>query len=320
MHLKPTSTHIIPIYLPVLKGKKTQQVLSVDKHVFRGKNNSTSNRKIAFLFNHATGFHKEMLHPVMRRFKDRLRSLKEYQETDITFISWDDRQHGDSARLNEGRQDENHNPTDMAMDTKQLVDTLDLKTRYDFLVGVGHRTFSGLCLIEPVVRATLHDSEYSSSLMMNVVAKRKEEWKDMQELCEVSLSKKFFQDFHPEALSQYANYGVYKTGNGQTVKLKCSRNSEQTLYKNCFFENYLCSVALQKLTDVPTQLVLANKSVFNVRGEVNPYAKLKGSIAIKVVDGTHMLPIEDPDVVVPYLMDLTRRVVIKEEQSLKAML
>ncbi|KAL9546083.1 hypothetical protein MBANPS3_006830 [Mucor bainieri] len=326
MYLKPTSTHIIPIYPSKLDGKEPQ-VLSVAKHVFLcGKSSSSSNnhRQIAFLFNHATGFHKEMLHPVMKRFKDHLRSLKEYQDTDITFISWDGRYHGDSALLNEGRLDEAHNSTTFnAMDTKQLVDTFDLKTKYDFLIGVGHSlggstvllaehyfpgTFNGLCLIDPVVCATLNDTKSFLRFMLKVGAKRRDAWKDMQEFRDTTLSKEFFKAFHPEALDQYARFSVYKPADSQAVKLKCSGNSEQVLCRNSLFEVYLCSVALQNLTStIPTQLV-------------DPFAKLGSNVVVNVVDGTHMLPNEEPDVVVPYLIDLTTRAVANKKQLFKAML
>lgn len=98
MYLEPTSKYVIPVHPSSTEGWATQK-LSVDKHEFpAGKK---SNRKVAYLWSHSNGFHKESLHPLMRRFKDHLRSLREYDQTDITFISWDARNHGDSARLNE---------------------------------------------------------------------------------------------------------------------------------------------------------------------------------------------------------------------------
>lgn len=96
-YLKPTSTHHIPVH-PSTDGYATQ-TLVVDKHEFPGSN---SKRKAAFLFSHSNGFHKESLHPLMKRFLNKLRGLKQYEQTDITFVSWDARNHGDSARLNDG--------------------------------------------------------------------------------------------------------------------------------------------------------------------------------------------------------------------------
>jgi hypothetical protein len=98
MYLEPTSTHIIPVH-PSTDGWENQKLV-VDKHEYPAKSNS--NRKVAYLFSHSNGFHKESFHPLMKRFVDQLRSLKEYDQTDITLVSWDARNHGDSARLNEG--------------------------------------------------------------------------------------------------------------------------------------------------------------------------------------------------------------------------
>lgn len=98
MYLKPTSTHIIPVH-PATDGYDKQKLV-VDRHEYPAKKNA--NRKEAYLFSHSNGFHKEAFHPLMKRFIDHLRSLKEYDQTDITFISWDARNHGDSARLNDG--------------------------------------------------------------------------------------------------------------------------------------------------------------------------------------------------------------------------
>lgn len=98
MLLVPTSKHNIPVH-PSTDGWQKQQ-LSVERHEYPAKSNT--NQKLAFLFSHSNGFHKESLHPLMRRFINHLRSLKEYDQTDITMVAWDARTHGDSARLNEG--------------------------------------------------------------------------------------------------------------------------------------------------------------------------------------------------------------------------
>lgn len=97
MYLKPTSTHIIPVH-PSTDGWEKQKLV-VDRHEFPVK---SANRKIAFLFSHSNGFHKESFHPLMKRFIDQIRSKSEYDQTDITFVAWDARNHGDSARLNDG--------------------------------------------------------------------------------------------------------------------------------------------------------------------------------------------------------------------------
>lgn len=98
MYLVPDKVDIIPVS-QVTAGYGTQKLV-VNFHEFPVKN---SNRKACFLFSHSNGFHKESFHPIMTRFIKYLRTLKEYDQTSITFVSWDSRNHGDSARLNEGK-------------------------------------------------------------------------------------------------------------------------------------------------------------------------------------------------------------------------
>jgi hypothetical protein len=97
MYLVPDKVEIIPVS-PVTAGYNTQKLV-VNFHEFPVKN---SNRKACFMFSHSNGFHKESFHPVMSRFIKTLRALKEYDQTSITLVSWDARNHGDSARLNDG--------------------------------------------------------------------------------------------------------------------------------------------------------------------------------------------------------------------------
>jgi hypothetical protein len=75
--------------------------IATDLHVFPSV--EKADKKIAFLFSHSNGFNKESLHPLMRRLKDHIRSLKEFDRTDVHIVAWDARNHGDSARVNEGK-------------------------------------------------------------------------------------------------------------------------------------------------------------------------------------------------------------------------
>lgn len=98
MRLVPTSTHIIPVHTAT-DGYENQKLV-VERHQVPAK--TKANKKVAFLFSHSNGFHKESLHPLIKRFIAHLGSLQEYDQTDITIVAWDARTHGDSARLNDG--------------------------------------------------------------------------------------------------------------------------------------------------------------------------------------------------------------------------
>ncbi|CAO0793781.1 unnamed protein product [Mucor circinelloides] len=319
MYLKPTSTHVIPVHPSSAEGWATQKLV-VDQHDFPGRH---SNKKVAFLFNHASGFHKEILHPVMRRLMEHLRSLREYDQTDITFISWDERNHGDSARLNEGYLSEQYRMSDNAMDTKQVIDVFGLNTaKYDQFIGISHSmgsttmllceyyypgTFDGLCLVEPIISGSIHDSAYRSQFPVMAAAKRIDEWRSIDECRKSLTSKGFFKSFHSEALNLYLNHGLYETTYG-TVKIKCPKQLEYIIYKHSTFETYICKRSLELLT-IPVHVVFGDKSMFN-------FPELNGSISEKdskmltldTISGTHMLPCENPQVLIPHIMRLINKV------------
>lgn len=101
--LVPTSTTAIPVS-DKTEGSDAAKVV-VEKHEFAAPQ-QPAREKIVYLWSHANGFSKELMHPLMRRFLTQLRKLEQYNNTDVHFIAWDARNHGDSARLNEGI----HNP------------------------------------------------------------------------------------------------------------------------------------------------------------------------------------------------------------------
>ncbi|KAL9546082.1 hypothetical protein MBANPS3_006829 [Mucor bainieri] len=315
MYLKPSSIHTIPLHPSILRGQAPQS-LSVDKHDF-------------------PGYHKETFHPIMRRFRDQLRGQREYDQTDITFISWDERHHGDSARVNEGCLSEDYSMTDNALDTKQVIDFFDLKGRYDHFIGVGHSlgactlllceyyypgTFNGLFLVEPLVHASMKEAISVSHMVVKALQKRSDEWEEAEEFRESLLSKKVYKAFHPEVFELYASFGLYETDE-HTYKLKCARRSEEVIFKNSFNESYMCSKAIRELT-IPTQFVLATKSVFTASESWKAISKLNNNLLrLDVSKGSHMLPYEQPDAIIPYLLNLTSRVATTSEKSfLKAMI
>ena len=155
--LIPALTKFISVH-PSTAGSDIQRLV-VEKHSFPAAE-PPAKSKVAFVWSHANGFHKEILHPLMRRTLTQFRTLSRFHRTDFDFYAWDSRNHGDSARLNDGHV---HIPTcneriicssknganvlidtwvDNALDTIQVVDEMGLKENYDKLIGVGH-SFGG---------------------------------------------------------------------------------------------------------------------------------------------------------------------------------
>ncbi|KAI7904316.1 Alpha/Beta hydrolase protein [Cokeromyces recurvatus] len=320
MYLKPTSTFVIPVH-PSTEGADVQKLV-VDKHEFTSTYSQGAHKKIAFLFSHSNGFHKEAFHPLMKRFLNHLRSLREYDEIDITFISWDARNHGDSARINEGTYLESYRWFDNAMDTKQVIDNMELNINYDQFIGVGHsfgatcmllceffypNTFNGLCVIEPVMSMFMMDYEIRIQLPVLSSKKRRDEWSSRKECRESFLKSPFFKLLHPEVLDNYVNYGMYETDQG-TIKLKCEREQEYHVFRWYQYDTYTAYKSLPSLK-IPTHFVYALDSNFlgpddsNIVNNEN-----KEHISVDFVKGTHMVPNEIPEVIIPEIMKLIERI------------
>ncbi|RCH95691.1 hypothetical protein CU098_007865 [Rhizopus stolonifer] len=314
MYLVPSSTHIIPVH-PSTDGYDVQKLV-VDTHSFPGTN---STNKMVFMFSHSNGFHKESLHPLMKRLVDSLRTIKAYDQTDLLLVSWDARNHGDSARLNQGTFLNSYRWFDNAMDTKQVVDQLKLKDH--LLILVGHsfgassailcefffpNTFDGLCVIEPVMSNIFLDAKLASQVPVLASLRRRDEW-PTREACRASLlTKKFFQLLHPEVLDLY-EYGMYDTEQG-TVKLKCPREQEYHVFRYATYDTNTARRSLA-LIKVPIHFVYALGSSFVRRQDAASVINLnKDRITLEFVEGTHMAPNETPDIIVPHILKTIKRV------------
>lgn len=98
--LIPRLSRIIPVH-PATEGHDVQK-LAVEMHEFLAPARQGNSNRIAVLWSHSNGFHKESLHPLIRHFVQYLRRQPQYNYSDIHCVAWDARNHGDSARLNEG--------------------------------------------------------------------------------------------------------------------------------------------------------------------------------------------------------------------------
>ncbi|KAI8145577.1 Alpha/Beta hydrolase protein [Fennellomyces sp. T-0311] len=318
--LVPVLTTAIPVH-PSTVGSDIQR-LAVEKHEFPAPTQPAT-AKVAFLWSHANGFHKEMLHPLMRRTLDQLRTLPRYNQTDFHFYAWDSRNHGDSARLNDGHV---HIPTfgwiDNAMDTIQVIEEMELKENYDKLIGVGHsfggsamiiaeflfpKTFDGLCIPEPVIAKVIAPHELRKQAPPIVGAlKRRDTWKS-RDACFKSLDgRPFWRDLHPEVLENYVNYGLYETSDG-SVKLKCPKTEEHLVYMAGQFGSPVAYGSLRSLT-IPVHIVHANKSTFTDPDTGADILAQSPMLTNAFVEGSHMVPGErNLDVLVPEIIGLTNR-------------
>ncbi|KAI8145579.1 Alpha/Beta hydrolase protein [Fennellomyces sp. T-0311] len=188
--LKPLYTYQIPVHIAT-QGWDVLR-LAVEKHCFPPPA-LKPRYKIAFLWTHGTGFHKEMLHPLMRRFIEQLRPIPRYSDIHIDFYAWDHRCHGDSARLSkDAAWPRSVSWYEVGLDTLQVINEFKLKQKYDKVIGVGHsmggtsmllaehmypKTFDAICAIDPVMRDKIIDHKTSSSMTPErLTLKRRDTW------------------------------------------------------------------------------------------------------------------------------------------------
>ncbi|SAM07261.1 hypothetical protein [Absidia glauca] len=312
--LIPTESTTISVH-PGTLGYEIQK-LAVDKHCFKAPQ-QPSKQKLALVFSHSNGFNKETLHPLIRQVVKGMHQQDRYQQTDLCVFAWDARNHGDSARLNEGTLLESYTWFDNALDTQQIVRTFDLHSAYDGVIGIGHsfgatsmllaeflypNTFTAICAIEPVMGPGVADTEVRAQLPMLSSLKRRDTWPD-KETCFKSLAhRQFWKIMDPEVLDLYVNYALYETSEG-TVKLKTPKEQEFHVFN---VSSYGTATAYSSLraVNIPVQFIYGQDSTYVyidplALPELNP----KYIRAVQV-EGTHMVPNEHPAAMVPLVIQV----------------
>ncbi|KAI9320409.1 Alpha/Beta hydrolase protein [Dichotomocladium elegans] len=320
VHLEATQTYVIPVS-PYTAGDNVQR-LAVEQYAYPAPS-GTASRSIAFLWSHANGFHKEVLHPLMHRLLVQLQSLPRFHATNVTFYAFDARNHGDSALLNAGHV---HQPGytwfDHAMDTHQVISELKLKENYDTLIGCGHsfgasamilaeffhpKTFDGLCIMEAVISKDF--LPFTLRMQFPAIAltlKRRDTWPN-REACLRSLEgRPFWKDLHPEALQNYVKYGLYDAPDGN-VKLKCPKEEEHLVYCASQYSQTTAYNSLKSIT-IPVHMVHADRSTFTDPSTAPAIKALSPFITSSMVSGSHVVVCEKPDLLVPEILYLIKRV------------
>ncbi|CAO3599154.1 unnamed protein product [Absidia cylindrospora] len=311
--LIPTETTTIKVH-PGTLGYQVQKLV-VDKHYFKAP--QSAQQKLALVVSHSNGFMKESLHPLIRRVVNGLHQQQRYQQTDLYVFSWDARTHGDSARLNEGTFLETYSWFDNALDTQQVVQEFDLHAKYDGVIGVGHsfgatamilaeflypNTFTGICAIEPVLATDIMDAENREQLPMLASLKRRDTWPD-KESCHKSLApRQFWKIMDPEVLELYVNYGLYETSDG-TVKLKTPKEQEYHVFNVSYYATSVAYSGLRALS-TPVQFVYGDASTYVLLDPLSLPDLNPKHIKSVVVEGTHMVPNEKPDLMVSPVLQL----------------
>ncbi|KAI9009368.1 Alpha/Beta hydrolase protein [Phycomyces nitens] len=305
LYLVPTSQHVIPAS-PRCPGYDTLR-LAVDKHVFASP--KPAQRKFAFLWSHSNGFHKESLHLLMQTHLEKLRADPRYDNVEIHYVSWDSRNHGDSARLNEDSSFERYTWMVNAMDTLQVIEEMGLGSNdYQSFIGIGHsfgatsmilaeflypKTFDGLCVIEPVMATSVYDSEAWNQAPVLGSRNRRDTWKSRKDALESLAKGRFWKKFHPDVLESYVQYGMYETKEG-TIMLKCPREQEYRVFECSYFDCATAYASIRALS-IPVLFLYALDSTFIMRDDAESVTGQSSMVTLEFVKGTHMAPNEEPE-------------------------
>jgi pimeloyl-ACP methyl ester carboxylesterase len=179
---------------------------------------------------HATGFHRRCWNEVVKLLPDR-----HIYAVDLRF-------HGDSG---------DHGPVDWGMlseDIRKLILHLDLNK----LVGVGHsiggyliaraaarmpERFRHLVLIDPVILSAERYASFqafsaSMDASQHPVSRRKNHWRDAQEMYERFRDRPPFNSWQPAVLRDYCDYALAPADDNALRQLACDPLHEASIYLN----------------------------------------------------------------------------------------
>ncbi|KAM3583025.1 hypothetical protein VKS41_004780 [Umbelopsis sp. WA50703] len=212
--LEVAKTYTIPAHEATANGPNLKLV--IEQHSFPAKAPTTTTSTVNIIWSHANGFHKETLHPLMRRVAQQLN--KDYRNTNFEFYAWDGRNQGDSARINEKHLPPTFSWQDHALDIRQIVEVLKLKTSESQLIGIGHSvgatstilcefrypgTFDAVFALEPILQIQVVPEELRKNLPLLKSRKRRDTWDSFEDAYNFFSTREFWKSWDPEALDLY---------------------------------------------------------------------------------------------------------------------
>lgn len=253
---------------------------------------------------HATGFHARCWTQVVKQLPGR----------DIYAV--DLRYHGRSGKTG------TPNWLEMAADIEQLIDTLDLPD----LIAVGHSIggyltvtaaarqpgrFRHLVLIDPVIHSPAHyrnrgASPIGMSLEDSPIAKRKNAWRDAQEMFDRFEHRHPFSTWHPDVLWDYCEYGLGSPDEDGLRPLACEPLDEAGIY----FNSAGNEVILEHLPAIETPVTLlrappgnSDRMDFSFSPTDPDLAKRLGQCEeFYYASLNHFIPMQRPDLVAQHIL------------------
>lgn len=264
---------------------------------------SSNVEKGPILLLHATGFHARCWNEVVRHLPGR-----EIYAADLRFHGAS----GDTGVVDWAI---------MADDILKLIQALGLEN----ITGVGHsigghllaRTaarhtayFKHLVLIDPVITsperyAFFHENSLNLKAEDHPVARRKNAWRDAQEMIDRFKAREPFNTWQPAVLRDYCNYALKPPGPDGLQQLACDPLNEASVYLNQIGNE----VILTLLPDITTPVTLLRAPTGN--SETLDFSqsptwpeianKLPNCEEVFLPDLNHFIPMQRPDLVASYI-------------------
>lgn len=244
------------------------------------------------LFVHATGFCKEVWHPVVSSLRD----VRPGTET----VTLDLRGHGDSPRVGPPYR------WDLLTD-----DVLFTVREHSALVGVGHscggaviaraaalapNLFSALLLIEPII---LPPPYRRVNIPLARAAQRRRDRFDSREAAYERFASGPMETWQPEALAAYVDYGFVDDGEG--VAIKCQPAVEADVFREG--SNHDTWDLVPDIA-IPVTIVSGELSETHAQPFLDALSGHFDQPTMIAVPGTgHFLPMERPDVIASLVAD-----------------
>jgi pimeloyl-ACP methyl ester carboxylesterase len=258
------------------------------------------------VFFHATGFHGRVWDAVIRHLDG------------VRCVAVDARGHGAS--------DKPPPPYSWQLcgqDAAAVVEALNLRCA----VGVGHSIggnsvtraaaalpdrFAALLLVDPVIfpRSFYNLDDYS--IDGHFVLNRRVEWESPQAMIERFSQRDPFKTWHPDALRDYAEYGLL--ADGDRFRLACSPTLEAHTYLSGRLKANADIYDLLPRVTVPVRILRAANGIAETAQDLSRSATAPDLAAhfprgedLIVPNSTHFIPMEQPETVAWHIRDLIER-------------
>ncbi len=181
------------------------------------------------------------------------------------------------------------------------------------LIGIGHSMgailtvlaaakypdlFSEIILLDPVFfknemiiaqQLMLATGAWRHRALVKSVSARTSQWPNLEVMQSEIANKSFYKPWHPQVIKDYCQYSTV-TNNDNSVSLSCSPKWEASI-----FGSYAKGLwrAVRK-TELPINILLANKTYFFIPSAVKRAAKMNKNIQWQKFGNHHCFPMEQP--------------------------